>query len=112
MPLIVGPDPAHVIYIVLTVLAGAMFYGLRCRSRFWYGVLEVVTSIVVIFVSWVPQKSYLLAHQGTGFLNSEIGTIIGIVGGIYILVRGLDNIGSDLPVRWQVLWDQIFRGHW
>jgi len=33
---------------------------------------------------------------------------VGILGGIYILVRGMDNIDKDLPQKWRRVWDCVF----
>ena len=31
-----------------------------------------------------------------------------VIVAVYLLVRGLDNIGEDLPPRWRELWPRLF----
>jgi hypothetical protein len=46
MPLLNAPGSMAVIYILGTIVAALFLYGLRCRAQFWYGICEVVVSIV------------------------------------------------------------------
>jgi hypothetical protein len=110
MPLVIAPDLNHSILVLGTVVFGTILYALRCRHLFWYGVIEIVTSLVVIYVAWVPQKSTVLLNSGTSQLAPDLLTGIGVVTGMYILIRGLDNVFRDLPVRWRPSWKRVFYG--
>jgi drug/metabolite transporter (DMT)-like permease len=94
---------------LFTVLAGLVFYRLRCRHQFWYGVLEIVVGIVIIFLTWFPQTTVLIVAEPSffGYLLSK-GT--GILAGVYILVRGLDNMERGLPQDRRSTWQRIFYG--
>jgi hypothetical protein len=86
--------------IFLTITAGLFFYWLRCRFRFWYGVCEIVVAVVVIYLTFVPPyTAMVLADMSPSRLLISKG--VGILGGIYILVRGLDNLDEDLPTKWR-----------
>jgi len=93
--------------IFLTIIAGLFFYWLRCCLRFWYGVCEIVVAVVVIYLTFVPPYTVVvLEDMSPGRLLMSKG--VGILGGIYILVRGLDNLDEDLPAKWRPIWDRIF----
>jgi hypothetical protein len=38
----------------------------------------------------------------------EVSNAVGILAGIYILVRGMDNMDKDLPPNWRRTWDRLF----
>jgi hypothetical protein len=43
--------------IFLTIVAGIFFYWLRCRFRFWYGLVEIAVALGVIYVTFVPKQT-------------------------------------------------------
>jgi hypothetical protein len=112
MPLVIEPNLTQAGLIVLTLAMGIFLYRLRCTHRFLYGIIEIVASLLVMYVTWVPQRSFQLLNQGTSLLGNYIITGIGVLTGVYILVRGLDNIDTDLPVGWRFPWDRVFRARW
>ena len=71
-------------------------YRLRGMYPFYYGGTEVLVAILAIFVS-----------IGTDTTN-PLNKIVGILGGAYILIRGLDNMDKGLPISWRALWDKWF----
>ena len=83
-----------VIVMLGTIIFGLGFYIFRCRCRFAYGVFEIAVSVAVIFLTLYPQKSYLQL-EGNGE-EDRWGSIflsgVGLSAGMYIMVRGLDNI--------------------
>jgi hypothetical protein len=93
--------------IFLTITAGLFFYWLRCQFRFWYGVIEIAVALGVIYMTFVPQTDYLLlgVPPTSHFLFTKGA---GILAGIYILVRGMDNMDQDLPPNWRRIWDKAF----
>jgi hypothetical protein len=99
-------------YFLLTMIGGGVFYALRCQCRFLYGIVEICIGGLVIYLVWNPaQTNYLLINEPAPYaeLAKALGKAIGVVGGIYLLVRGLDNIDSDLPLVFRAKWDYIFR---
>jgi hypothetical protein len=49
--------------ILMTIAAGLMFYWLRCRFRFWYGLCEIVVAIADIYLTFVPSANFLLLNE-------------------------------------------------
>jgi hypothetical protein len=70
--------------IVVGILAGVIFFLLRCRNPLVYGITEVGVGIASISAS------------------------VTLLGGIYILVRGLDNM--DKRLKDQRVWNRVFWG--
>lgn len=77
--------------------AGIILYRLRGTQPFAYGISEFCVAVVAIFVSITA------TNQGT------LAKLLGIMGGIYIMIRGLDNIDkgltstSTLRAKWDIL---------
>ena len=62
---------------------------------------------VVLIFAFVPTTHTIAFDRQTAF---EWGatTLIGVLAGIYIIVRDLDNVDRDLPPSWRRYWDCIF----
>jgi hypothetical protein len=96
-------------WIVLTVVLGFAFYVVRCRWRLWYGIAELVVASIVIFLTFHPLTHYL-AYDATSLLESLVIKGAGALAGIYVMVRGLDNIAEGLPPVWRSKWEHRFKG--
>jgi hypothetical protein len=105
-----------IILIVLTITAGLASYRFRCWNLFYYGACEIGVAFAVIFLTFYPQSgTALITDQSVpstwGVLLSKS---VGISPGIYIMVRGLDNIDKGrpwpkwLPRNWDSLWSRVF----
>jgi hypothetical protein len=75
-----------------------LIYGLRGRQRLIYGVAEVGVGYIAI-------GSALLDAQTRSNRTKEA---LAVLGGLYIVVRGLDNVGKALEKtpyegRWRAL---------
>src|ERR1700680_1350556 len=97
-----------VIGIFVTVCLGLFFYWLRCRWQLVYGLVELVVALAVIILTFYPQTHYLLQGAGPPWLGWFLSKSVGISAGIYVMVRGLDNIHNGLPPKWRCKWDRIF----
>jgi hypothetical protein len=95
--------------IAVTIILGVCFYVMRCRWQLAYGVLELLVSLVIIFLTFYPQTSYLLREEifWQGWLLSMS---VGALAGIYVMVRGLDNIEKGLSPQSQNKWKRLFHG--
>jgi hypothetical protein len=95
--------------IVITIVLGISFYIMRFRWQLAYGIFEILVSLVVIFLTFYPQTNYLLlaefSWQGW-FLSKGVG----VLAGIYVMVRGLDNIEKGLPPARKAKWIRTFHG--
>jgi hypothetical protein len=63
----------------LAVMASIYLYWFRGQAPFFYGILEVATGIATVSLVFFTAKGDILAR------------ILGILGGSYIIVRGMDN---------------------
>ena len=80
-----GRFPALVLCVPLTLSAGLILFAIRLHVRTVYGVTEVTVGLVVALwqvLNASPDKPLL-----------EFGTLIGLLtAGVYLVVRGLDNV--------------------
>jgi hypothetical protein len=85
----------HSFGFVLALAFGLFLYWCRCRYRVWYGFLEIVAGCLLIYTAFFPGWPTLLWSGWTGPDWGEhlLRTVI-LIGGLYALVRGLDNIGA------------------
>jgi energy-converting hydrogenase Eha subunit A len=74
---------------------GFALYWLRGRMPFVYGILETVVGTLAIFY----------AIQSPAALPAKL---IALLGGLYIVVRGLDNMDKGLPNPLRSTWDRWF----
>jgi hypothetical protein len=91
-----GPVISSRYFSVAAVFVGLILYRLRGRYPLVYGLTEVAVAILAIFVSIGTDTPY------------PLNKIVGILGGIYIFVRGMDNIDRGLPNSWRDWWDRWF----
>jgi hypothetical protein len=66
-----------VVGILMTVVGGLLFYGLRCRYQFAYGLIELGAALTIIFLTFFPQEAYLELAAGPSrwgwFLSKGVG---------------------------------------
>jgi hypothetical protein len=97
---------------ILAALAAALvFYKLRCKRRLWYGMLELVVAVTVMVLAVFPQRGDILLAAGPGLVGSSIEKLITMSAGIYIFVRGLDNIEvgkAGMSPVCRSLWERWF----
>jgi hypothetical protein len=96
-----------VIFTMFWVLVAIGFYRIRCASRPLYGAIEIVAGLATIVLGEFPPYA-VLASDTTWSLGSRAAHILTLMAGVYIVVRGLDNIAQDLPARWRPVWRRIF----
>jgi hypothetical protein len=97
------------IIMFTAIAAGVVFYGIRCRKPFWYGCAEALVGIAVIYIVLYPvETNYLLIAEASTGSDVLLSKAVGILAGVYILVRGLDNMSRELPTRWVPWWGRLF----
>ena len=94
-------------WAIVWVLVALGFYRLRCRYGFAYGIIEVTAGTIAIMLSEFPPFTVLTAGD-VSVVGSQALHILTLMGGIYIVVRGMDNIDQNLPSRWRPAWQRIF----
>jgi hypothetical protein len=107
-----GGVPSEISYwigiaaVLFTIIVGLLLYALRSWQPFYYGVLEVIAALFTVYFSVAPAKqsagTVCNAHVLWG-LGCDFQSSLGILAGIYIFVRGMDNIGRQLP-NWLPHW--------
>lgn len=86
--------------IVLLPVAGISLYWFRSRNRLAYGIAELLFGFFTSLRVFIPSFTY-----------SQLDTagIIQIAAGLYITVRGMDNLGKGLiGTRFGVTWKRLF----
>ena len=97
------PEPHRTIFVVaMFSLGGFWLYVLRCQERVLYGCIEIAAAVLTFYFTVVnrfPVETRLELREFTT-------ACIQIAAGLYIFVRGLDNIGSGLKPgsRMHKLW--------
>jgi hypothetical protein len=96
-----------IVYIVVAVVAGVLFFRLRGTHPLPYGIIEVGAAIASLSFAFYPPYEFITTDRVSP-IGSVVQPYLGILFGIYILVRGLDNIDRGLPVHWRDSWDKWF----
>jgi hypothetical protein len=83
-----------------------LLYGLRNRYRLLYGMFEIIVGIGGIHIILRP----LVAGDST-IINSKTEELkwAAVIGGIYIIIRGMDNVYQGLSLQWRERWNCVFR---
>lgn len=85
--------------IGLTLLA-ALLYWVRGRLRLPYGIAELIVGLAS---AWLGVQS-----QNRGAVLNPVA-VLQVLGGLYVMVRGLDNIGKGVhATRYSVRWERYF----
>jgi hypothetical protein len=100
----------NVVIFIGAIVTSIFFYRLRCRRPFRYGLAELLVGVAVIyFTLWPVETNYLLLVQGEpGLGETFLVKSVGVLAGIYVLVRGLDNMSRALPSSWEPWWKRLF----
>jgi hypothetical protein len=94
-------------WAIFWVLVALGFYRLRCSYGMAYGIIEVIAGTVAIILSEFPPYTVITAND-ISVVGSQALHILTLMGGIYIVVRGMDNINQNLPPRLRPAWQRIF----
>lgn len=101
---------SHLSYLVSTVsvwgtvlalpLVGIGLFWYRQRFRLSYGIFEFIVGIMMSGYPFFPDFNY----AALGVVQS-----IQVLGGLYVMVRGLDNVGKGIEgTRLEPLWNRWF----
>ena len=86
----------------LAIAFGLLLYWCRCRSRVWYGVGQIIVALALMALAFFPNWPNILWSGWTGpAWGDQLPRLVAIIGGLYALVRGLDNI--DGLEKWNQL---------
>ncbi len=91
-----------IIFIFLIAL-GVFFYYCREKYRLFYGMFELLAGIAVVFLVF-SQHDFIYNE-----LLKDVESDFKILGGLYIIVRGMDNIHKGSAGTKMGLWfDRVF----
>jgi hypothetical protein len=97
----------EIVVTVFWVVVAVAFYRVRCWSRLLFGAIEIAAGIGVIVIGEFPPNA-IAAAADAWTLGSRAAHMLALMGGVYIVVRGLDNIDQGLPERWRPAWRRVF----
>lgn len=96
---IVGTAPIWGTLLVVFLL-GVGLYWYRERYRLAYGITEFFIGFMMSGYVFYPAFEYS---------SLQLVHAIQLLGGLYVMVRGLDNMGQGLEsTRWEALWKRVF----
>jgi hypothetical protein len=76
----------YFLLIFYSLLIGLAFWSIRKKYRLLYGIIELIVGVTAIFI--VLQS----VNNSLDIFHWKIEKLMSFVGGVYILVRGIDNI--------------------
>lgn len=97
------------VYTAITLMFGPVMYLVRSRYRAIYGLLEVAVAFLIVIITFFPLSGVSLLADGPSAAGSILVQAAGALGGIYVMVRGLDNINEGLPPAHRDTWRRVFR---
>lgn len=78
------------------LIVGSLLYVLRQVRRLWYGILEVASALLLGGYTIARGVKFEATKAADWLHNPEfLPTILALSSSVYIVVRGLDNIGSE-----------------
>lgn len=92
---------------ILFVAVSFILFRIRSSHRFLYGFIEFNIGIVAIWAALHAGQFTMSLNQSAGILLSKAITILS---GVYVIIRGLDNMSNKLPVSLHPAWDTFFPG--
>ena len=86
----------HWLGFLASIVVAGVFYWLRNQHRLAYGTIEIFVGLAMLLVAFnIIATPIYLTVDGTA--SSEwLLTMIGVVTGVYALVRGWDDIITEL----------------
>jgi hypothetical protein len=94
------------------MIVGLFFYWLRRNFQRFYGICELIAAGIVFFLTLYPSGfSYSVIGVDAPVISSWLSNFYGILAGVYIFVRGMDNIYHGLDLTRRVKFDCLFVNH-
>jgi hypothetical protein len=69
----------------------------------------VGVALVIIFLTFHPGTVFLITEDYSWW-GWPLSKGVGVLAGVYAMVRGLDNIRQGLPAHFRAGWDRWFYG--
>ena len=97
--------------LFLGVVVAVALYRVRGTHPIVYGVAEIAVGILAIwFVVGIPKPTLLTADDGGQAVDVSRAnsSLVGFLGGIYIIIRGFDNVDKGIAGKLRRFWDMAF----
>jgi hypothetical protein len=92
--------------ILPAMVLGPILFLFRTRLPFAYGLAEVAASWTIISLAIAKPADSFDPNSGLPLL----GKVASILAGLYITVRGLDNMDKQVPTLYKEAWRSLFHG--
>jgi len=92
------------------VLLGVLAYLVRSNFRSLYGYMEISTGAYAVwqYLELLIDKKVMTHDLIEVFSSLSFFDVFPISAGVYIIVRGLDNVSKDLPEWLEPIWIRYF----
>lgn len=97
------------------LVIGIALFWVRCRYRIIYGLVEIIVCLISISITFLTAPDYncFLGYFGIDNqqyqISNEYIKMLASFSGLYVIVRGLDNIDQKLKGKC-IAWDIFFKG--
>jgi hypothetical protein len=91
------------VYLGVAILFGLFLYWLRCHQRVLYGSAEIIVAFFLLYFFFSPEGYGVLATGPAGHFDvwgALLSRGVTLFGGLYALVRGLDNVDALGKWNW------------
>lgn len=97
---ITATTPRNLVYFLVPIL-GYLLYIIREKQRLTYGFFELGIGVIICYAVLFPSLNLAIPA-----LTIDLNNLLQIAGGIYVMVRGFDNIakwieGTPYETKWK-----------
>ena len=82
----------RIVGILVSALIAVALYGLLRRKPPAYGLIEILMGLVAVYFYFYPQYYEMTTEPSSVLGELTQGIVINLVGGIYLIVQGLDHM--------------------
>jgi hypothetical protein len=98
------------LFLILAIVAALAFYSFlgqrRPRAFLVYGLAEIISGFGIIVFTLFPPAPGMLTAENVAL--KALFTVAGVSAGVYMMVRGLNDVRQGLPARHREKWDAFF----
>jgi hypothetical protein len=87
--------------ILGAVVASLILYPMRFWWPLLYGLIEVCMGLGIAYFTFNPTQNVLLLSNQPPWWQSLLSQNVVMLGAIYVMVQGFDDIHKGLPSRWK-----------
>ena len=87
--------------ILAAVVASLILYRARVWWPLLYGLIEVGAGLGITYFTFNPAQNVLLLENQPPWWQSLLSQNVVVLGAIYVMAQGFDDINKGLPRRWK-----------